>query len=208
MELVRRILAQKSFQDAEGNTHRLHSAVSLDEVERIIELCKSANAKKTLEVGMAYGTSAMAFSLAHKELGNTRGLHHYAIDPFQKTQWKGLGLWNVKQVGYASHVKLLEMPSAQALPKLVETHAGSFDVILIDGWHTFDATLLDAIYSVTLLRKGGYLIIDDMWMPSIKQVARYLETNYRHLKKLAQGTSIVFQKIGADARDWNFHVKF
>ena len=36
-----------------------------------------------------------------------------------------------------------------------------FDFIFIDGWHTFDYTLVDMFYADRLLRIGGYLLIDD-----------------------------------------------
>ena len=207
MDYLKSVLASKTIIDASGKSHRLHSGMGADEATMIIELCKKANAKKTLEVGMAYGISSMAFSIAHRMLGNTRGYCHVAIDPNQKTQWNGLGLWNVQQVGYDKHVKLVETTSDLALPGLLKDDA-SFDVILIDGWHTFDATLLDIYYCSRLLRVGGYLIVDDTWMKSIRQVLDYVKKNYRHLKLVHKGTSAVFLKTGQDSRDWNFHVMF
>lgn len=208
MEYLKQVLHSKEIVDDKGHKHRLHSALRLDEADNIIELMKKTKARKTLEVGMAYGVSSMAFSIGHKDLGNNRGKHHWAIDPFQTTQWKSLGLYNVKQVGYDKHLTLIEEPSDIALPAMVHKHQGSFDVILIDGWHTFDATLVDAYYACKLLRTGGYLIIDDLWMPSIKQVLSYMSSNYKHLKLIHKGTSIVFQKVRDDSRSWDYHEKF
>jgi predicted O-methyltransferase YrrM len=42
-----------------------------------------------------------------------------------------------------------------------------FDLAFIDGWHTFDHTLLDAFLSYRMLNIGGLLIIDDVQMPPL-----------------------------------------
>lgn len=49
-----------------------------------------------------------------------------------------------------------------------------FDFIFIDGWHTFDHTLLDAFYATRLLRIGGYLLVDDAGMAPVQRACEYL----------------------------------
>ena len=71
---------------------------------------------------------------------------------------------------------LIEKGSEFALPILAENGGESIDLALIDGWHTFDQTLIDASYLIMMLRVGGFLIIDDYDWPAVRKVADYLET--------------------------------
>jgi predicted O-methyltransferase YrrM len=128
------------------------------------------------------------------------------VDPFQKTQWHNIGVENLKRVGFWRHCKLIAKPSHVALPEVLGKHGeGSFDVVLVDGMHLFDYTLVDAFYAVKLLRPGGYLLVDDMWMKSVQHVVSYLAASYKGCLKRVPGlrTMAVFQKTGADERDWD-----
>jgi len=71
----------------------------------------------------------------------------------------------------------MEIKSEFALPQLLEKYEAQFDFIFIDGWHTFDHTLLDCFYATRLLRVGGVLAIDDVSFPSVKRVVDFLK-NY------------------------------
>lgn len=51
---------------------------------------------------------------------------------------------------------------------------GKFDLIFVDGWHTFDHTLLDCFYATRLLKIGGYLVIDDVGMISVRRAIEYV----------------------------------
>ena len=74
-----------------------------------------------------------------------------------------------------------------------------FDFIFIDGWHTFDYTLVDMFYA---LHQG----------PS-KAIA-YSNKNYKHWKRITfdsvdvPKTQVLYQKIAEDTKDWDYHVDF
>ena len=57
-------------------------------------------------------------------------------------------------------VRLLEGRSYQMLPKLIQEDA-TFDFIYIDGNHTVEAVILDAVMSFGLLKSGGIMLFDD-----------------------------------------------
>lgn len=65
-------------------------------------------------------------------------------------EWAGIGFFN-----------LIPEPSELALPDLLRKQPESFNLIFIDGWHTFDQMMLDMFYANRLVRIGGYIIIDD-----------------------------------------------
>ncbi|MGQ0701845.1 MAG: class I SAM-dependent methyltransferase [Gemmatimonadales bacterium] len=79
----------------------------------------------------------------------------------------------MEEAGY-DFVKLIEVKSEFALPRLVQEREGRFDFVFIDGWPTFDHAMLDAFCATRLLRVGGYLVLDDVSFPSIRRVADFL----------------------------------
>jgi hypothetical protein len=46
--------------------------------------------------------------------------------------------------------------------------------VFIDGWHTFDHTLIDCFYATKLLKVGGFLLIDDANLLAVSKVVREL----------------------------------
>ena len=69
---------------------------------------------------------------------------------------------------------LIEERSEFALPELVKTREGSYDLVFVDGWHTLDHTLLDCFYATRLLRTGGYLVVDDLVLPAVRRALEYV----------------------------------
>ena len=127
---------------------------------------------RTLEVGCAYGLSSL--HICHALAGRARA-RHTIIDPFQRTQWDSVGLRNLERAG-VDFFDLIEKRSEFALPEVLghEGGEGAFDFVFVDGWHTFDHTLLDCFYATRLLRVGGYLVIDDLVMQPVRRAADYL----------------------------------
>jgi len=97
---------------------------------------------------------------------------HTIIDPFQQEQWNNIGITNLKRCNLTFY-RLIETVSEIALPELLKNNE-EFDFAFIDGWHTFDHTLLDFFYVNRMLRIGGTVIFDDVDMPSINRVVRYV----------------------------------
>lgn len=156
-----------------GKVHKLHSAIDRQEGEFLFNIIRNdLDVLATVEVGCAYGVSSLYICSA---LEGRAGASHTIIDPFQTTLWDGVGVRNLKEAGI-DFFTLLEVKSEFALPRLLEQKEGSFDFIFIDGWHTFDHTLLDCFYATRLLRVGGYLAIDDVAFPSVKRVVDFLTT--------------------------------
>ena len=131
---------------------------------------KDPSIRKTLEVGCAYGVSSLFIA---EGLRDRVDAHHTIIDPFQNFQWEGVGIHNLRKSGF-DKFDLIEEKSEFALPSVLKNGEGVFDLVFIDGWHTFDHTLLDCFYAARLLRVGGYLVVDDVGFPAIRRVIDYL----------------------------------
>jgi predicted O-methyltransferase YrrM len=190
---------------------KLTSHTKEDEHKEIRKALQQTKAKQTLEVGFAYGTSALVFAEHHQRMKNT-GISHTIIDPNQygkgEGSWEGIGAENLKRVGFVKNRnwRLVESTSIKALPALYEKFGdGWLDVALIDGWHLFDYTLLDVMYCLQMLRVGGILIVDDKRMKAINAVAKYVTRAYSHVVDICPSckTMLVLRKKSEDKRDWN-----
>jgi len=63
-----------------------------------------------------------------------------------------------------------------ALPRLC-AEGERFDFVFIDGRHLFDCVLVDFFYVDRLLEVGGYVALDDLWMPAVRKVKSFILRN-------------------------------
>lgn len=152
------------------------TSVSPREGELIQKALRATEACLSLETGLAYGTSALYICEA---LRQTENAQHIVIDPYQhhdEAAWKGLGINNLRLAGYEKKIRFIEKPSHLALPQLIEENL-AIDFGFIDGYHTFDHTLLDFFYIDQLLKVGGIVVFDDTNWQSIRKVCSFVLKN-------------------------------
>jgi predicted O-methyltransferase YrrM len=140
--------------------------------EALLELLTAEGVERTVEVGLALGISALWFCEAVAQ----RGGRHVAVDPFQQESWHGAGLRTLREAGVGELVEVIEEESQLALPRLV-AEGRQFDFAFIDGDHRFEGVFLDLYYMIRLVRPGGLIALDDLWMPSIRMAVSYAERN-------------------------------
>ncbi|MGF1453210.1 MAG: class I SAM-dependent methyltransferase [Opitutales bacterium] len=128
---------------------------------------------RTLEVGLAHGLSALFICQAHADRGRGR---HIAIDPGQENAYADSGVNNLERAGLSGFFELRREPSARALPRLLDEGV-ELDLAFIDGFHTFDHALVDFFFLDQLVRTGGYVVFEDVWMPSIRKAANFVRRN-------------------------------
>ncbi|HTR30451.1 MAG TPA: class I SAM-dependent methyltransferase [Puia sp.] len=167
--LIAEILDSNLVRDADGNTIPLHSSVHKAEVEFISTIIKDHRLSKAVEVGCAMGISSLAIADA---IGGVATASHFIIDPFQKSQWKNIGVTNLQRAGFRNF-NLIEDYSEFALPAMVKEGI-KVNFGFIDGWHTFDHTLIDFFYMNRMLEPGGVIVIDDVQMPAVNKAIRYI----------------------------------
>lgn len=172
--IIEDILQTKSVQDASGTCYKLSSNIDSHSGSLVYGLIRSnPNIKSTLEVGCAYGLSSLYICSALAGRDNAK---HLIIDPFQSVEWHGVGISNLERAGF-NFFELIERPSEYVLPELTEGQEGTFDLVFIDGWHTFDHTLTDFFYANRLIKTGGFIVLDDCIMPAVAKVVSYFK-NY------------------------------
>jgi len=179
--------------DLAGKERKVTGAVPREDALILQEMVRFVKAKTTLETGVAFGLSTLAICEALRENGDcpapssTQALggtvpcfpRHYGVDPEQNTVHGGAALASLKRAGLDSVFELLEGPSHLMLPKLVERGV-VLDLAFIDGWHTFDYTLLDFFYIDKMLRPGGVVLLHDRSWPSKQKVIRFIKTHRRY----------------------------
>lgn len=84
------------------------------------------------------------------------------------------------------------------LPKLAELRLTTdlFEFALIDGSHNWPLVFLDFFYCNYLLRPGGFLMIDDMQLHSVKELGRMLLEQPGFELVLDMGKSLIFRRSG------------
>lgn len=161
---------------ASGDARLRASGISLAEGEFLHSVLRSSSAERTIEIGCAFGISSLFICDAIREKNSP---HHVIVDPNQSTEYGGQGIARLKEA-QISFFELIEKPSEVALPRLLE-EGRHFDFGFVDGYHTFDHTLLDFYYLDRLIPKGGYVVIDDNQIPPVAKAIRYIARypNYR-----------------------------
>lgn len=149
---------------------------------------------RTLEIGA--GASTVIFASA--------GTRHTAISPFADEHDAIRNRCRADGVDL-SCVDFVVESSDEALPGLARSEAGLVDLVLIDGDHTFPATVVDFHYANMLLRIGGILLLDDAPMGSVKIVHRFMHGNpdWEYIG-VYDARAVAYRKvgIGTSADEW------
>jgi predicted O-methyltransferase YrrM len=140
-------------------------------IRRAIEIVKP---KIGCEVGLAFGISSLYILDAMKHSGDGVLI---GMDPAQHDRtWRGGGLHNISRAGFSDRYSFQEATSQAVLPRLVD--AGTrIQFGFIDGWHTFDHTLVDFFYLDQMMDPGGVIVIDDVGYPALQRMAHFIVTN-------------------------------
>jgi predicted O-methyltransferase YrrM len=179
---------QKGF-DVQNHELRPDTRISVEEGVCLYRLCRDTKAERTMEIGCAYGFSTLYFLAA---ISANPAATHTAIDPFESKGWAGIAVQNARAVGMGKSFRLIEEKSFLAVPHMI-SDGTQYDVIFIDGNHRFDDILLD-----------------DMWMPSIRKAVSFVRRNRRDFSEVAMPVLnlAAFQRVAEDKRDWDHFEDF
>ncbi|MEI6450103.1 MAG: class I SAM-dependent methyltransferase [Actinomycetes bacterium] len=199
---------------ADGRSYAIDGStrVSLAEGMTLHSLCVTDRVTATLEVGLAYGFSAVFLLAALDRVG---GGTHTAIDPFQMTDWHGIGMTHASELTAQSATLTsrsftwIEDRSDRALVDL-ERAGRTCGLVFIDGYHRFDDVLVDFTLSARMCRSGGLIVLHDMWLDSIKAVASFVRNDRPDFAEVTTPCDNLFvvRRVGEDERDWSHFVDF
>lgn len=176
--VIAEVLQKRHVVARDGTEIPIHSEISVAEGEALQRLVRELRPEVTLEIGCAFGISALYICEALAEVGGRR---HIVIDPHQLTHWKGAGLFTLERAGFGSLVEFHALSSHVALPRL-EMEGTKIGLALIDGWHTFDYAMIDFFYVDRLLQVGGVVMLDDTAaFAAIRKLARYIAMHRQYV---------------------------
>jgi hypothetical protein len=128
-----------------------------------------------IEVGLAYGSSALAIGEALCSSGWTDA-SHVVIDPFQATSYGNVGWDAMNAAALTDHTVFIGEPSSIALARLA-SDGFTADAAFVDGSHRFHDVFVDLYFLRKIVRPGGLIILDDAALPSIAAALRYFDLN-------------------------------
>jgi predicted O-methyltransferase YrrM len=192
----------------DGQNHELRwdAKISVEAGSCLYRLCRDTRAERTMEIGCAYGFSTLYFLAA---ISANPAATHTAIDPYENDGWRGVAVQNTRAVGMEKSFRLIEEKSFLAIPRLISDET-QCDVIFIDGNHRFDDTLVEFILCALACKMGGYIVFDDMWMPSIRKAVSFVRRNRKDFSEVATPVPnfAAFQRVADDKRDWDHFEDF
>lgn len=172
---VERLYAQGYVEGEDGSRTPLdpHALAAID-ARDIRDLAISERVGATLEVGLGLGLGTLALSEALLTV-DREDAHHVVVEGFPE-DFGAAGVRTLRAAGVDDLVEQVHEESQLALPRFA-AEGRRFDLALIDGDHRFDGVFLDLYYADRLVRPRGVVIVDDLWMPSIRHAVSYVERN-------------------------------
>ena len=161
-----------------GGFRRRH----LEPLRRLIE---KRRVRRIIETGC--GASTILFLLLDTDFV-------LSIDPSEDL-YRRLQAWcdenGVSRAKHEMHLARSEL----VLPAMAGDAAGSFDLALIDGDHAWPGVFVDFCYCNMLLPRGGFLVLDDVQLHSVAELARLLAEEPGFALRLDLGKALVFEKL-------------
>ena len=157
----------------EGDFERV--ALPAADCDILRDILVAHGAHVVIEVGLAYGSSALAIGEALCSIGETE-VSHIVIDPFQATAYDNVG-WDVLVAAeLAAQTTFIGEASSIALARLAGDGLAA-DAAFVDGSHRFHEVFVDLYFLRKLVRPGGLIILDDASWPSVATALRYFDLN-------------------------------
>jgi len=175
---VFRLLSSEMVQGKSGKCFKLgHS--TLHNLLVINLLFREYKPRRTMEVGLLFGASALLLASSHKELGRSGKRQHLALDPFQERCWDDAGLLEIEKAGLSDWFELRRTFSSIEMPRMLDS-GERFGMIYVDGSHIFEDVFVDAYYGARLLEMGGIILFDDCSDKHVAKVIKFLRRNCAH----------------------------
>ena len=171
---ARRRLAESGppRQRAEGDFERV--ALPNQDCNVLRDLLVDARARAVIEIGLAYGASALAIAEALVS-ENQQDAKHVIFDAYQD-RFQNAGWEAIVSAGLGDLCTLVAERSQLALPRLL-TDGVVADAAFVDGSHIFHNVFVDLYFLRELVRPGGLIVLDDCQWPSVATAVRYFEIN-------------------------------
>jgi predicted O-methyltransferase YrrM len=138
------------------------------------DLLVAEGVRVVVEIGLAYGSSALAIGEALLTVGKPNP-NHVIIDAYQD-RFDDVGTELVESAGLSGVATFVIERSQLALPRLIAEQFVA-DAAFVDGSHIFHNVFVDLCFLREIVRPGGLILLDDCGWPSVATAVRYFELN-------------------------------
>jgi predicted O-methyltransferase YrrM len=188
------IFDNSAIKVSETESTKIHSHTPKEQglfLQKIFDLVKP---RKSLEVGLAYGVSALFILEKHREYGNP-AKSHIIIEPFP---WQGVAEYNIKEEGLTEYADFHYKKSDEVLPVLYHNNE-HIQFAYVDTTKIFDVVIQDFYFIDKILDVGGAIILDDCggsWT-GIQKVARFINSlpHYKLIDGVGQSSETSKRKF-------------
>lgn len=183
------------------------TALAADKALYLLELGLERKPARVLEIGLGWGFSAAGI----QHLGCVR--RHVIVELEAGSARASQGERNARgAVTRPGSLEIIWGDSHAVLPRLCD--AGErFDLVFLDGGHRYDDVFVDFHFARRMIATNGTVVFDDTWLPSIRTVVSWVETNlaeeWQRLPAPPELSLAAFESSGAsDPRRWDHFVPF
>jgi len=142
--------------------------------DHLRDILVADGARVVIEIGLAYGSSALAIGEALCSTGGD--VSHIVIDPFQAEAYDNVGWETLTAAGLAAQTTFIKESSSIALARFAGA-AFFADAAFVDGSHRFHEIFVDLYFLRRVVRPGGLIVLDDAVWPSVSTALRYFDLN-------------------------------
>jgi predicted O-methyltransferase YrrM len=157
----------------EGDFDRV--ALPAADCDILRDVLVAERARVVIEIGLAYGSSALAIGEALC-LNGSADVSHIVIDPFQAKAYDDVGRDALAAAGLADRTTFIGEASSVALARLL-TEGLVADAAFVDGSHRYHEVFVDLYFLRRLVRPGGLVVLDDASFPSVAAALHYFDLN-------------------------------
>jgi predicted O-methyltransferase YrrM len=179
--IIDRLVSEgKTVSRSDDSEHQLFPvAISLAEGRALRDWVLRESVTDTIEIGLAYGFSALFVCEALVRNGGKNGgkiARHVTIDPFQSEGFKNCGLQLLEEAGVADLIEFYSEASQILLPRFLRQNR-TFEFAFVDGSHLFERVFLDLVYLGRIVQPGRIIFVDDYQLPAIARAVSFCLTN-------------------------------
>lgn len=164
-----------------GDRISLHSNTTKEQGIFLQEIFDIVKPVRSVEIGFAYGISAMFILEKHRQIESIEGAH-LVIEP--DSYWGTAAVHNIEKEGLSRYIQIRRDYSDKILTQLFHENY-RIQYAYVDTTKQFDVVMQDFYFINKILDTGGVIIMDDCgggW-PGVQRVARFVNTlpNYKIL---------------------------
>lgn len=154
--------------------YRITGSFEKNEISELYRLFKLRNDRFFIDIGVGKGITTALCSIIAEE---NRGVV-YGIDPCQSSEHQSSAYSLCKYLSLEPP-RIIEKKTLSAAGVILgEAGEGSVDVVVVDGDHRFESTMVDLVFAHEALKVGGMIVIDDCYYKQKQLAANYFVKNY------------------------------